>query len=98
VTFRIITTVVTPASSHDLTTLDAVKDELPISGNGSDAILGRYISGASQAVEQYCNRVFVVETVSDQFLPNQPRQWPVSNHASAAGCAVADRHHHVRGG
>jgi hypothetical protein len=64
-----ILTVTGAATSYDLTTLVNVKAELGITTGASDAVLRRYISGASQAAAQYCNRVFVVEAVSEQFLP-----------------------------
>lgn len=67
-----ILTVTVAASSYDLTTLANVKAELNIIDGASDAVLRRYISGASQAAMQYCNRVFAVETVSEQFLPGHP--------------------------
>jgi hypothetical protein len=64
-----ILTVTAAASSFDLTTLTNVKAELDITNGASDAVLKRYISGASQAAAQHCNRVFAAETVSEQFLP-----------------------------
>lgn len=67
--FQVFTTVVALATSYDLTTIDSVKDELSITTNVSDSILKRYISSASAAASQYCNRVFAAEGVSDQFLP-----------------------------
>lgn len=63
-----ILTVTTPASSYDLTELADVKDELNITNGASDVTLARYISGASTAATQYCNRVFVAETLSETFL------------------------------
>jgi hypothetical protein len=68
---RVITTVVTPATSYDLTTLAAVKDELSITGTASDVTLGRYITSASAAIAQYCNRIFPAETVKDEFWPDR---------------------------
>jgi hypothetical protein len=67
--FQIITTVVTAATSYDLTALQTVKDELGELTNNNDALLKRYISNTSAAAAQYCNRVFPVETVSDSFNP-----------------------------
>lgn len=64
-----ILTVTTAAASYDLTTLTNVKAELNIKDGSSDTILKRYIGGASQAAMQYCNRVFAVESLSEQFLP-----------------------------
>jgi hypothetical protein len=66
-----ILTVTDAATSYDLTTLANVKAELGITSGDGDTILRRYISGASQAAMQYCNRVFAVETVSEQFLPGR---------------------------
>lgn len=63
--YSTITTVVTPANSYDLTTLAKVKDELGITVSTYDTILGRYITSASAAAAQFCNRVFVAETVKD---------------------------------
>lgn len=63
-----ILTVTTAASSYDLTTLDNVKAELNVSDNSKNTILKRYISSASVAAASYCNRVFQVETVSEQFF------------------------------
>lgn len=66
---RVVSTVVTAASSYDLTTLDIVKDELSITNGASDATLKRYLSWASAALSQECNRVFAAETVQDQIWP-----------------------------
>jgi uncharacterized phiE125 gp8 family phage protein len=63
-----ILTVTTTASSYDLTSLANVKAELDINDGASDTVLRRYITGASLAASHYCNRVFAVETVSEQFL------------------------------
>lgn len=65
----LITTVTSPASSYDLTTLAIVKDELSIDNVASDGTLKRYLSWASAAVAQECNRVFAAETVQDQIWP-----------------------------
>src|SRR6266704_583649 len=69
-----ILTVTTTATSYDLTTLANVKAELDVTNGASDTILRRYISGASQASMQYCNRIFAVETVSEQFLSGHARR------------------------
>lgn len=60
-------TVITPAKSYDLTTVAAVKAEMGITDRDDDAVLSRYIKQASDAVAQYCNRVFPLETVSETF-------------------------------
>jgi hypothetical protein len=69
-----ILTVTTAATSYDLTELQDVKDELGIANNTSDAVLDRYISSASAAAAQYCDRVFQVETVSEQFFADRPNR------------------------
>lgn len=77
-TFRIVTTVTVPATNYDLVDLDTVKDELSITGGASDARLKRYITAASAAAAQYCNRVFAVETVQDVIdLERDPFPWQV---------------------
>src|ERR1700682_4613996 len=85
-----ILTVTIAATSYDLTELSDVKEELGVNDGASDVVLARYISGASQAAMQYCNRVFAVETVSEKFLaahagrlfcggvkPLQLTRWPI---------------------
>lgn len=66
-----VSSVVTPAGSYDLTTLATVKDELGLTTTTSDASLARYITAASKTAMQFCNRVFAVETVLDQFWPQR---------------------------
>jgi len=90
----VISTVMVAANSYDLTDLTTVKTELSITGSTYDAQLGRYITVASLAAEQYCNRVFVVETVQDRFDITFPRlrfggeeklqtsRWPVTSMTS----------------
>jgi hypothetical protein len=73
---RVTSTVVTAASSYDLVDLATVKDELGITNGLSDAKLKRYITAASAAIANHCNRVFARETVSDRFDIRVPRlQW-----------------------
>lgn len=80
---RVITTVVTATNSYDLTTLAVVKDELSITSGSNDASLKRYISAASAAAAQYCNRVFQAETVKDEFWPDRdPFQFQLPNRQS----------------
>ena len=69
--FRIVSSVVTPQASHDLTTLADVYAELNITTTDGtrDSVMQRYISSVSAAIERYCNRTFVLETVQDQFFP-----------------------------
>lgn len=67
----IIATLVTAATApsggqvYDLTTLAAVKTELSITSGADDAFFKSLISRASAAAANYCNRVFPVETVTD---------------------------------
>lgn len=64
-----IVTVVTPASSYDLTTLGVVKDMLGITVTDSDTFLTRQITQASAAIASFCNRIFASETVRDTVFP-----------------------------
>ncbi|MDE1901018.1 MAG: hypothetical protein KGI37_05150 [Alphaproteobacteria bacterium] len=70
---RIVTTVLTPASSYDLTTLANIKDDLaiPSTDTSSDATLARFITEQSALVAQYCNRAFPIETVQDVIYPDR---------------------------
>jgi len=70
---RIISTVLTAASSYDLTTLENIKDDLaiPDTDTSSDATLARFITEQSALVAQYCNRVFPIETVQDVIYPDR---------------------------
>lgn len=97
--FSVITTVTTPAASRDLTTLSTVKAELNLTtvDAARDAVISRYITEASVAIENFCNRVFVVESIKDRFYPSrevplqtitggidpiQLSRWPVTTLAS----------------
>ena len=97
-----ITTVTTAASSYDLTTLEAVKAELGLTDAKNDAVLKRYIAGASAAAAQYCGRVFPLEAVEDQIWPAragsplssafeklQLSRWPVTEILSLTDDGVA---------
>lgn len=55
------------AGSYDLTTLAVVKAELSISGTTEDTAIATWITQASQAAAEYCNRVFPSETVAETF-------------------------------
>ena len=70
---RIISTVLTAASSYDLTTLANIKDDLaiPSTDTSSDATLARFITEQSVLVAQYCNRVFPIETIQDVIYPDR---------------------------
>lgn len=58
-------TVLEPALTHDLTTLETVKDELSITGNEADVRLTRWIRETSGFIANWCNRTFGAETVSE---------------------------------
>jgi hypothetical protein len=68
---RSITTVITPAKSRDLTTLATAKDELQITGSSYDKRLKRWITEESVAVEGYCGRRLVSETLQQTFTFRQ---------------------------
>ncbi len=71
--YTTISSIVTAAATHNMTDLDTIKDELMLTKTDAsrDAVLNRYIVEASAAAENYCNRVFVVETILDQFFPRR---------------------------
>ena len=78
---RIVSTVLVPAASYDLTTLATIKDDLaiPAADTSSDTTLARFITEQSALVAQYCNRVFPVETVRDTFfLDRDPYPYQVA--------------------
>ena len=53
-----ILSVLTASKSIDLAKLSTVRDELSVKDRASDATLQRYITQASAAIGNYCNRVF----------------------------------------
>jgi hypothetical protein len=60
-------TVLTPATSYDLTTVETVKTELGLTGSTDDAFLGTLIRQASDDVARYCRRVLATESVREVF-------------------------------
>src|SRR5689334_14200036 len=73
---KVITTLRSaPLASYDLATLAVVKDELEVKTNASDDTLRRYITGASAAFAQECNRVFQAEELQDEFWPDREPQY-----------------------
>jgi hypothetical protein len=64
-----ISRVITPASSHDLITLDQAKLALniPADDTSKDDKLAEQITQVSAAIERYCGRVFAVQAYRDQF-------------------------------
>jgi hypothetical protein len=65
---RVITTVVTPATSIDLTKVEKLVSDLSLDENYDGAFLKRAITAASREVSRYCRRTFVVETVRDDIF------------------------------
>jgi hypothetical protein len=77
-----VSTVVTPATAafqgqgqtpYDLVDLATVKSELKLVDTSKDSDLRRWITQASAAAANFCNRVFPIETVQDQIFP--PRDY-----------------------
>lgn len=60
-----VLSVTVAATSAALTDLTTVRDELGLTDTTSDTKLTRYINAASKKISQYCNRVFVTETVQE---------------------------------
>jgi uncharacterized phiE125 gp8 family phage protein len=60
-------TIVTPATSYDLTVIETVRAELGITYRSEDENLARWITQASNIVARYCNRVFARETIAETF-------------------------------
>lgn len=60
-------TVITPATTHDLTTLATVKAELGISTTAEDTNLNSWIDQASSVIAGECNTVFGSEAVKETF-------------------------------
>jgi hypothetical protein len=61
-------TVITPATSQALVSLDTVKAELEVSGAGDDAMLTSLIRQTSDEISSFCDRVFILETVRETFV------------------------------
>lgn len=77
-TIQTVTTILTPAASSSLTSLDVVKAELDITDGATDVLLTGWIDRASAAVSQYCNRPFAPETLRDDLFPERdPYPWQV---------------------
>lgn len=70
-TSRTITTVTAAASSRMLTTRATVKSVLQISGGDDDAYIDLLIRQASAVAENYCNRVFAQQSLSDLIMPDR---------------------------
>lgn len=75
---ELIATVTVPAAAataaagaYDLVDLATVKDDLDIPDTSKDAVLQRYITSASLAARQFCNRIFQQEFLLDEFWPKR---------------------------
>jgi hypothetical protein len=62
-----ILTVTGPATDRNLVTLEAVKLDLNITSFDEDARIKHFIAYSSAQIENYCGRVFAVETVEEKF-------------------------------
>lgn len=75
----VITTVLSPAATYDLTDLETTKDELSIkhTDSNNDTWLARAITQVSRAVMNETSRVFAPEYVQDAFdIPRRRMQVP----------------------
>lgn len=87
-------TVVAPAASMALTTLEALKDELALSATGDDVWLTDTIARASATIERWCGRVFALETVQETFRIDRATdllvlsRWPVASVVSVVAGGV----------
>jgi hypothetical protein len=76
--YAVVTTVLAPAVSYNLTDLNTVKDELSIDADdtANDSWLGRAIAQLSTSISNYTKRVFAPETVQDVFdVQQDPYPW-----------------------
>lgn len=88
-------TVITPADSRELTSLETVKLELGLTGVDDDAYIGGLIDQASAAVETWCGRPFALEEVCET-LDLTARssvlllsRWPVTSIASITASGIS---------
>lgn len=70
-----ISTVITPALSFALVTVEMAKDYLGISASDTsqDGKIGQQIAQVSSSINTYCDRIFVQQTYRDQF--RSPDAW-----------------------
>lgn len=66
-------TVTVEADSYAIVSLASAKAALSITGSAEDTAVQDYIDRASDVIAQHCNRVFALETVSEQFRLNLHR-------------------------
>jgi hypothetical protein len=62
----LVTTVLTPATTRDLTLLATFKDDWDVTVTTDDGFLARAITRCSAAALKFCNRAFAIETVQDR--------------------------------
>ena len=67
-----ITTVITPPTATDLTTMETWKDDWGIKSIEHDSFLRRAISRASTAAQNFCNRTFSIATYQDVIRLENP--------------------------
>lgn len=67
----LISSITTAASSQDLVAWGTARDEIGITGSANIVVLRRYVSAASIAIANECDRVFVVESVLDEIWPQR---------------------------
>ena len=67
----VITALMSPPTSTNLTTLEHVKDDLDIADSSNDARLSRYVAEESANIARHCNRVFGLATWQDEFRPQR---------------------------
>src|SRR5688572_16551204 len=97
---RSIVTVLTPAESYNLVTLDDAKLYLGITTDTDDEFLEMAIARASAMVSSYCGRVFPAEEVSELF-PTQIEgdlylsRYPLGSLTSASGGGAYDIDYHL---
>lgn len=84
-------TVLAASNTYDLTILATVKGELGITDQTLNDQIDAWIDQASAAIAAYCNRVFGLETVQEEFWPDRSdiltegvaplrlERWPVSS-------------------
>lgn len=54
----------------ELTTVAAVKQALGVTNTGDDPLLARLVAGASAAVQTYCGRAFVLQSLTETYNGN----------------------------
>jgi len=70
-----ILTVLTAAATIDLTTLARAKQELGVTTNATDDLIGAWIHETSARIASACNRPFGLERLQEAFDPSGPHHW-----------------------